>query len=150
LVVLVVAADDGVKVQTLEALSHARAAGVPIVVAINKIDRAEANPDRVKQQLSEEGLIPSEWGGDTEMIEVSALQGIGIDDLLETLLLLAASAEPPIVASPEARSAGVVLESNLDVGRGPVANVLVQRGTLRVGDPLVAGAAWGRVRALID
>ncbi|HLU42551.1 MAG TPA: translation initiation factor IF-2 [Microthrixaceae bacterium] len=150
LVVLVVAADDGVKVQTLEALSHARAAGVPIVVAINKIDRAEANPDRVKQQLSEEGLIPSDWGGDTEMIEVSALQGIGIDDLLETLLLVADMAEPPIVASPEGRAAGVVLESNLDVGRGPVANVLVQRGTLRVGDPLVAGAAWGRVRALID
>jgi translation initiation factor IF-2 len=150
IVVLVVAADDGVMPQTVEALNHAKAAEVPIVVAINKIDREEANPDRVKQQLSEQDLIPSDWGGDTEMVQVSALSGDGIDELLETLLLVADVQDPPIAASPEGRAAGVVLEANLDVGRGPVASVLVQRGTLRVGDPLVAGAAWGRVRALID
>jgi len=150
IVVLVVAADDGVMPQTVEALNHAKAAEVPIVVAINKIDREEANPDRVKQQLSEQDLIPSDWGGDIEMVPVSALSGDGIDELLETLLLVADVQDPPIAASPEGRAAGVVLEANLDVGRGPVASVLVQRGTLRVGDPLVAGAAWGRVRALID
>jgi translation initiation factor IF-2 len=150
LVVLVVAADDGVMPQTVEALNHAKAAGVPIVVAINKVDREGANPDRVRQQLSEHDLVPSGWGGDVEMVPVSALQGDGIDELLETLLLVADVQEPPIAASPEGRAAGVVLEANLDVGRGPVASVLVQRGTLRVGDPLVAGAAWGRVRALID
>jgi translation initiation factor IF-2 len=150
IVVLVVAADDGVMPQTVEALNHAKAADVPIVVAINKIDREEANPDRVKQQLSEQDLIPSDWGGDTEMVPVSALSGQGIDELLETLLLVADLQDPPIAASPEGRAAGVVLEANLDVGRGPVASVLVERGTVRVGDPLVAGAAWGRVRALID
>jgi translation initiation factor IF-2 len=150
IVVLVVAADDGVMPQTVEALNHAKAAEVPIVVAINKIDREEANPDRVKQQLSEQDLIPSDWGGDTEMVPVSALSGDGIDELLETLLLVADVQDPPIAASREGRAAGVVLEANLDVGRGPVASVLVQRGIVRVGDPLVAGAAWGRVRALID
>ncbi|HEY7069365.1 MAG TPA: translation initiation factor IF-2 [Acidimicrobiales bacterium] len=150
IVVLVVAADDGVMPQTVEALNHAKAAGSPIVVAINKIDREQANVDRVKQQLSDQGLIPSDWGGDTEMVPVSALQGLGIDELLETLLLVADVQDPPIEADPDGRAAGVVLEANLDVGRGPVASVLVQRGTLRVGDPLVAGAAWGRVRALID
>ncbi|MFO7280698.1 MAG: translation initiation factor IF-2 [Thermoanaerobacterales bacterium] len=150
IVVLVVAADDGVMPQTVEALDHARAANVPIVVAINKIDREEANPDRVKQQLSEHGLVPSEWGGDTEVVLVSALQGTGIDDLLETLLLVADVQEPPLVSTSKGRAAGIVLEANLDVGRGPVASVLVQRGTLKVGDPVVAGAAWGRVRALID
>jgi translation initiation factor IF-2 len=148
--VLVVAADDGVMPQTVEALNHAKAAEVPIVVAINKVDREGANIDRVKQQLSELGLIPSDWGGDTEMVPVSALQGTGVDDLLETLLVVADLQNPPIAASPDGRAAGVVLEANLDVGRGPVATVLVQRGTLRVGDPLVAGAAWGRVRALIS
>jgi len=147
--VLVVAADDGVMPQTVEALNHAKAAEVPIVVAINKIDREGANIDRVKQQLSEQGLIPSDWGGDTEMVPVSALQGTGVDDLLETLLVVADLQDPPIAADPTGRAAGVVLESYLDVGRGPVATVLVQRGTLRVGEPLVAGAAWGRVRALI-
>jgi translation initiation factor IF-2 len=147
--VLVVAADDGVMPQTVEALNHAKAAEVPIVVAINKIDREGANIDRVKQQLSEHGLIPSDWGGDTEMVPVSALQGTGVDDLLETLLVVADLQDPPISADPTGRAAGVVLESYLDVGRGPVATVLVQRGTLRVGEPLVAGAAWGRVRALI-
>jgi translation initiation factor IF-2 len=150
IVVLVVAADDGVMPQTVEALNHAKAAEVPIVVAINKIDREESNPDRVKQQLTEQNLIPSDWGGDTEMVPVSALSGEGIDELLETLLLVADVQDPPIAASPDGRAAGVVLEANLDVGRGPVASVLVQRGTLRVGEPLVAGAAWGRVRALID
>jgi translation initiation factor IF-2 len=147
--VLVVAADDGVMPQTVEALNHAKAAQVPIVVAINKIDREGANIDRVKQQLSEQGLIPSDWGGDTEMVPVSALQGLGVDELLETLLVVADLQDPPIAADPDGRAAGVVLESYLDVGRGPVATVLVQRGTLRVGEPLVAGAAWGRVRALI-
>ncbi|MGH9210427.1 MAG: translation initiation factor IF-2 [Acidimicrobiales bacterium] len=150
IVILVVAADDGVMPQTVEALNHARAAGVSIVVAINKIDREDANPDRVKQQLSELGLIPVDWSGDTEMVPISAKGGIGIDDLLETLLLVADVQDPPIAANPDGRAAGAVLESRLDVGRGPVATILVQRGMLRVGDPLVAGAAWGRVRALIN
>ncbi|MEX2292880.1 MAG: translation initiation factor IF-2 [Acidimicrobiales bacterium] len=148
IVVLVVAADDGVMPQTVEALNHAKASGAPIVVAINKVDREEAQPDRVRQQLSEHGLIPQEWGGDTEMIEVSALNGDGVDNLLETLLLVADVED--LRANPEGRAAGVVLESHLDIGRGPVANILVQRGTLKVGEPLVAGPAWGRVRALIN
>ena len=148
IVVLVVAADDGVMPQTIEALNHAKASGVPIVVAINKIDREQAQPDRVKQQLSEQGLIPHDWGGDVEMIPVSALTGDGVDDLLETLLLVADVED--LKANPDGRAAGVVLESHLDIGRGPVANLLVQRGTLRVGEPLVAGPAWGRVRALIN
>ena len=150
IVILVVAADDGVMPQTVEALNHARAADVPIVVAINKIDRPEANVDRVKQQLSEHGLVPTDWSGDTEMVPISAREGIGIDDLLETLLLVADVQDPPIAANPDGRAAGVVLESSREVGRGPVATVLVQRGTLKVGDPLVAGASWGRVRALMD
>ena len=148
IVVLVVAADDGVMPQTIEALNHAKASGAPIVVAINKMDREQAQPDRVKQQLSELGLIPQEWGGDVEMIPVSALNGDGVDTLLETLLLVADVED--LRANPEGRAAGVVLESHLDTGRGPVANILVQRGTLRVGEPLVAGPAWGRVRALIN
>jgi translation initiation factor IF-2 len=148
IVVLVVAADDGVMPQTLEAIAHARAAEVPIVVAINKIDRAEADPNRVMQQLSERGLIPEAWGGDTVMVEVSALQNLGVDDLLANLLVV--SEVEDLRAPHDGRAAGVVLESNLDIGRGPVATVLVQRGTLRVGEPVVAGAAWGRVRALID
>jgi translation initiation factor IF-2 len=148
IVVLVVAADDGVMPQTLEAIQHAKAAEVPIVVAVNKIDRAEADPTRVMQQLSEHGLIPEAWGGDTIMVEVSALQNLGVDDLLENLLVV--SEVEDLRANPGGRAAGVVLESNLDIGRGPVATVLVQRGTLKVGDPVVAGAAWGRVRALID
>ena len=147
-VVLVVAADDGVMPQTLEALDHARAADVPIVVAINKIDRDNADPQRVMSQLAERQLVPEAWGGDTIMVEVSALQNLGIDDLLEQLLVVADVEE--LKANPEGRAMGAVLESHLDVGRGPVASLLVQRGTLRVGDPLIAGAAWGRVRALID
>ena len=148
IVVLVVAADDGVMPQTLEALSHAKAAEVPIVVAINKVDREDANPDRVKQQLSEHDLVPEDWGGDTVMVPVSALQGEGIDDLLENLLVVAEVED--LRATDEGRAQGIVLESHLDIGRGPVASVLVQRGTLRVGDPVVAGAANGRVRAMID
>ncbi|MBA2283600.1 MAG: translation initiation factor IF-2, partial [Acidimicrobiia bacterium] len=148
IVVLVVAADDGVMPQTIEALNHAKAAEVPIVVAINKIDREEANPDNVMRQLSEHGLIPQQWGGDTEMVQVSALQDLGIEDLLETVLLVADVED--LRAEIGGRAQGVVLESHLDVGRGPVASILVQRGTLRVGDPLVAGPAWGRVRAILD
>ena len=121
---------------------------MPIVVAINKVDREQAQPDRVKQQLSEHGLIPQDWGGDVEMLPVSALTGDGVDDLLETLLLVADVED--LRANPTGRAAGVVLESHLDIGRGPVSNILVQRGTLKVGEPLVAGPAWGRVRALID
>ncbi|HYI60924.1 MAG TPA: translation initiation factor IF-2 [Acidimicrobiales bacterium] len=147
-VVLVVAADDGVMPQTLEALDHAKAADVPIVVAINKIDRESADPQRVMSQLAERDLVPEAWGGDTIMVEVSALQNLGIDDLLEQLLVVADVEE--LTATADGRAMGVVLESHLDVGRGPVASLLVQRGTLKVGDPLVAGAAWGRVRALID
>jgi translation initiation factor IF-2 len=148
IVVLVVAADDGVMPQTVEALNHAKAAGVPIVVAINKIDRENADPNRVMQQLSEQGLVPEAWGGDTIMVPVSALQGEGIDDLLDNLLVVAEIED--LRATPDGRARGVVLEANLDIGRGPVADLLVQRGTVKVGDPLVAGAAWGRVRALID
>jgi translation initiation factor IF-2 len=148
IVVLVVAADDGVMPQTLEALDHARAAEVPIVVAINKIDREGANPDRVMQQLSERNLIPESWGGDTIMVPVSAMTGEGIDDLLENLLVVAELED--LRAPDEGRARGTVLESHLDIGRGPVATVLVERGVLKVGDPMVTGAAWGRVRALIN
>ncbi len=148
IVVLVVAADDGVMPQTIEALDHARAADVPIVVAINKIDRENADPTRVMTQLSERGLTPEEWSGDTVMVPVSALTGDGVDDLIENLLVVAEVED--LRANPTGRAQGVVLEANLDTGRGPVATVLVQRGTLKVGDPLVAGATWGRVRALID
>ena len=148
IVVLVVAADDGVMPQTLEAIAHAKAAEVPIVVAVNKIDRENADPNRVMQQLSEQDLVPESWGGDTIVCEVSALQGIGIDELLENLLIVAEVED--LRAGPEGRARGVVVEAHLDIGRGPVATVLVQRGTLRVGDPLVAGAAWGRIRALIN
>jgi translation initiation factor IF-2 len=148
IVVLVVAADDGVMPQTVEAINHAKAAGVPIVVAINKVDRDDADPNRVMQQLSEHGLVPEEWGGDTITVQISALQSLGIEDLLEQLVVLAEVLE--LRANPEGDARGVVLEANLDVGRGPVATVVVQRGTLRVGDPIVAGPAWGRVKALIN
>ncbi len=148
IVVLVVAADDGVMPQTIEAIDHARAAQVPIIVAINKIDRADADPERVRQQIAERGLVPEQWGGDTIVVEMSALQGIGIEDLLEHIVLLAELEE--LRASPEGRARGTVLEANLEVGRGPVATVIVQHGTLRVGDAIVAGPAWGKVKALID
>jgi translation initiation factor IF-2 len=148
IVILVVAADDGVMPQTLEAIQHARAAEVPIVVAVNKIDRENADPNRVMQQLSEHGLVPEAWGGDTIVCEVSALQGLGIDELLENLLVV--SELEDLRATADGRAQGVVLEAHLDIGRGPVASVLVQQGTLRVGDPLVAGPAWGRIRALVN
>ena len=148
IVILVVAADDGIMPQTVEALNHAKAADVPIVVAINKIDRANADPNRVMQQLSEYGLVPESWGGDTIMVEISALQNFGIDDLLEQVLVVAELEE--LEANPEGRAKGTVMEANLDPGKGPVATVIVQSGTLRQGDPIVAGAAWGRVKALLD
>ena len=148
IVVLVVAADDGVMPQTVEAIDHAKAADVPIIVAVNKIDRDEADPNRVLQQLSEHGLVPEAWGGDTIAVEVSALQSLGIEDLLEQIVLVAEIEE--LQASPEGRARGVVLEAELEIGRGPVASVIVERGTLRVGDPIVAGAAWGKVKALVD
>ena len=148
IVVLVVAADDGVMPQTIEAINHAKAADVPIMVAVNKIDRPNADPQRTVAGVAEQGLVPEAWGGDTIYCEISALTGEGIEDLLDQILLVAEVED--LRVAPEGRAGGVVLESNLDIGRGPVATVLVQRGMLRVGDPVVAGAAWGRVRALLD
>jgi translation initiation factor IF-2 len=148
IVILVVAADDGVMPQTVEAINHAKAADVPIIVAINKIDRENADPNRVMQELSQQQLVPEGWGGDTIMVEISALQNLGIDDLLEQVLVVAELEE--LMANPEGRARGIVLEANLDAGKGPVATVIVQSGTLRTGDPVVAGAAWGRVKALLD
>jgi translation initiation factor IF-2 len=148
IVILVVAADDGVMPQTVEAIDHANAADVPIIVAVNKIDRPDADPSRALQQLSERGLVPEAWGGDTIFVEVSALQGTGIEDLLEQIVLVAEVEE--LTARVEGEARGVVLEANLEAGRGPVATVIVQQGTLRVGDPVVAGAAWGKVKALVD
>jgi translation initiation factor IF-2 len=148
IVILVVAADDGVMPQTLEAVQHAKAAGVPIVVAVNKIDREDANPDRVMQELSGKGVIPEAWGGDTIFMNVSALTGQGVDDLLEAVLLQAELLE--LKAPLEGPATGVVIESRLDRGRGPVATVLVQRGTLNKGDMLLAGQQFGRVRLLLD
>ena len=147
-IILVVAADDGVMPQTVEAINHAKLASVPIIVAINKMDRADANPDRVLQQLSEHALVPEKWGGDTIVVEISALQRTGIDELLEQVLLVAEVAE--LVARPTGRAVGTVLEANLEVGRGPVATVIVQKGLLEVGDPVVAGPAYGKVKALIN
>jgi len=148
IVVLVVAADDGVMPQTKEAIDHARAANVPIVVAINKIDKPEAQPERVKRQLADLGLLPAEWGGDTELVEVSAKQKKGIDKLLETLLLVADLRE--LKANPDAPATGTVLESRVDKGRGPVATILVQNGTLNPGDFFICGAVFGKVRAMFD
>jgi translation initiation factor IF-2 len=148
IVILVVAADDGVMPQTIEAIDHAKAADVPIIVAVNKMDRPDADPQRVLQQLSERELVPEAWGGETIVVEVSALQGTGIDDLLEQIVLVAEVEE--LTARVEGEARGVVLEANLEAGRGPVATVIVQQGTLRVGDPVVAGAAWGKVKALVD
>ena len=145
--VLVVAADDGVMPQTKESISHARAAEVPIVVAVNKIDLPAANPDQVLGELATEGLQPEEWGGDIQVARVSAKQQTGLDELLEKVLLVA-DAELDLQANPNAEASGPIIESRLDVGRGPVATMLVQRGTLKVGDAIVAGDAWGRVRAL--
>jgi translation initiation factor IF-2 len=147
--VLVVAADDGVMPQTKESISHARAAEVPIVVAVNKIDLPDANPDRVLGDLAAEGLQPEEWGGDVQVARVSAKQGQNLDDLLERILLVA-DAELDLRANPNAVASGPIIESRLDIGRGPVATMLIHRGTLKVGDAIVAGDAWGRVRALYD
>src|SRR5919109_1054654 len=147
--VLVVAADDGVMPQTRESISHARQAEVPIVVAVNKIDLPDANPDRVRTELAAEDLQPEEWGGTTQFALVSAKQGEGLDDLLEKVLLVA-DAELELKANPKAEASGPIVESRLDVGRGPVATMLVHRGTLRVGDAIVAGDAGGRVRALYN
>ncbi|MFS8478821.1 MAG: translation initiation factor IF-2 [Micromonosporaceae bacterium] len=149
IVVLVVAADDGVMPQTIEALNHAKAAEVPIVVAVNKIDKPEANPDKVRQQLTEYGLVAEEYGGDTMFVNVAAKPGIGIDDLLEAVLLTA-DAALELKAPIDGPAQGVAIEAHLDRGRGPVATVLVQRGVLRVGDAIVAGDAHGRVRAMLD
>jgi translation initiation factor IF-2 len=148
--VLVVAADDGVMPQTVEAISHAKAAEVAIVAAITKIDRADADAQRVRQQLVEQQLVPEEWGGDTLVIEVSGTEGTGIPELLDAILLVADVQDPPLMANPKAPARAFVLEANLDPGRGPVATVLVERGTLQVTDPVVAGGAWGKVRAMFD
>jgi len=149
LVVLVVAADDGVKPQTTEALNHAQAAGVPVVVAVNKIDKEGADPARVRGQLTEYGLVAEEFGGTTLFVDVSAREGIGISDLLEAIVLTA-DAELDLRANPDQDAQGVAIEAHLDRGRGPVATVLVQRGTLQVSDSIVCGEAFGRVRALLD
>lgn len=146
--ILVVAADDGIMPQTIEAIHHARAAETPIIVAVNKIDKEGANPDRVLQQLTEHDLVPEEWGGDTVVVKVSALNGTGIDSLLEYILLLADMAE--LKANPKAHASGVVIEANLDKGKGPVATLLVQNGTLRTGNCVVVGSVCGRVRALLS
>ncbi|MFM2073447.1 MAG: translation initiation factor [Actinomycetota bacterium] len=148
IVVLMVAADDGVMPQTIEAIHHARAADVPIIVAVNKIDKENADVQRTLSQLSEHELVPESWGGDTIVVEMSAQQDLGVDDLLEQLLVVAELEE--LTANPTGRAKGVVLEANLDTGRGPVATILIDKGTLRVGDPIVAGGAWGKVRAMID
>src|SRR5437588_9384444 len=147
--VLVVAADDGVMPQTRESISHARAAEVPIVVAVNKIDLPDADPNRVRGDLAGEGLQPEDWGGEVQFADVSAKAKENLDELLEKVLLVA-DAELELKANPKAEASGPIIESRLDVGRGPVATMLVQRGTLRVGDPIVAGDAWGRVRALYN
>ena len=146
--ILVVAADDGVMPQTIEAINHAKAAKVPIIVAINKMDREGANPDHVKQQLAEHELIPEDWGGDTIMVPVSAHKKMGISDLLEMILLVAEMQE--LKANPNLPARGTIIEAQLDKGRGPVATVLVQRGTLHVGDTIVAGTAYGKVRAMVN
>ena len=146
--ILVVAADDGIMPQTIEAINHARAAEVPIIVAVNKIDKPGADPDRVLQQLTEHGLVPEAWGGDTITVKVSALQGTGIDELLEYIWLLADIKD--LKANPKAEASGVVIEANLDKGKGPVATLLVQNGTLRAGNCVVVGTAGGRIRALLS
>lgn len=148
IVIIVVAADDGVMPQTKEAIDHAKAAGVPIVVAINKIDKEGADPERIKGEMSEYGLLPEEWGGDTVYCEISAKKGIGIEELLETLTVVAELAD--LKANPNRYAYGSVVEGKLDRGRGPVATLLVENGTLRAGDPIVVGTAYGRVRQMLD
>ena len=146
--ILVVAADDGVMPQTVEAINHAKAAGVEIIVAINKMDKPSANPDRVKQELVEYGLVAEDWGGQTICVPVSAVTKDGLDSLLEMIILVAEMKE--LKANPNKNARGTIVEAQLDKGRGPVATVLVQNGTLQVGDPIVAGAAYGKIRAMTD
>jgi len=146
--ILVVAADDGIKPQTIEAMNHAKAAGVPIVVAVNKIDKPAAKPERVRQQLSDYGLAPEEWGGDTIMVDVGAKTGINVDQLLEMIILVAEMQE--LRADPNAKPEGTVIEANLDKGKGPVATVIVQNGTLRRGNIIHTATSWGKIRAMID
>ena len=146
--VLVVAADDGMMPQTIEALDHAKAANVPVVVAINKMDRPDADSDKVKRQLAEQGLVVEEWGGDVIATPISAIQGDGIDDLLENILVVSEISE--LKADPDRRASGVVIEAKLDKSRGALATVLVQNGTLRVGDPTIAGTSWGRIKAMTN
>jgi translation initiation factor IF-2 len=147
-VVLVVAADDGVMPQTKEAIQHAKAAGVPILVAINKCDKPDAQPERVRRELSEHGLVPEEWGGETLFCEVSALTGAGLPELLEKLALQAEVLD--LKANPDKPASGIVVESQLDRGRGPVATILIKEGTLHPGDVVLAGASYGKVRAMLD
>ncbi|EEI78567.1 translation initiation factor IF-2 [Corynebacterium striatum ATCC 6940] len=149
LAILVVAADDGVMPQTVEAINHAKAADIPVVVAVNKIDKPEASPDKIRGQLTEYGLVPEEYGGDTMFVDISAKQNINIDGLLEAVILTA-DAALELTANPEMDAQGVAIEAHLDRGRGPVATVIVQRGTLRVGDSIVVGDAHGRVRRMLD
>ncbi len=147
--ILVVAADDGVMPQTIEAINHAKAANVPIIVAINKIDKPESNIDRIYQELVENGLLPEEWGGgDTITVPVSAKNRIGIDELLEMILLVAEMQE--LKANPNRTAVGTIVEAQLDKGKGPLATVLVQKGSLKVGDMVVSGTSSGRIRAMID
>ncbi len=146
--ILVVAADDGVMPQTVEAINHAKAANVPIIVAINKMDKESANPERIKQDLTAYNLVAEDWGGDTIMAPVSAATGMGVDQLLEMILLVADMQQ--LKANPDRRARGIIIEAKLDKGRGPVATVLVQNGTLRVGDTIVAGMAYGRIRAMVN
>lgn len=146
--VVVVAADDGVMPQTREAIDHSRAADVPILVAVNKVDKEGADPTRVRTEMTQLNLQPAEWGGETEFVDVSAKTQLGLDDLLDTILVVAELEE--LVANPDTEASGVVIESKLDAGRGPVVTLLVQRGTLHVGDAIVAGAHWGKVRAMVD
>ncbi len=148
IVILVVAADDGVMPQTIEAINHARAAEVPLIVAVNKIDKANADPDRVRRELTEQGLTPEDWGGDTIFVHVSAKQNIGINDLLDMVLLQAEMME--LKANPDKHALGCVIEARLDPGRGPVATVLVQEGVLNIGDPVVCGIHYGKIRAMLD
>jgi len=148
IVVLVIAADDGVMPQTVEALDHARAAGVPIIVAVNKVDKDDADPNRVRTQMVERGIVPSEWGGDNEFVDVSAKSNLNLDSLLDTILVVADLEE--LTGDPSGRARGTVLEAHLDKGRGPVSTVLVRKGTLAVGDALIAGTAYCRIRAMQD
>jgi translation initiation factor IF-2 len=143
-----VAADDGVQPQTIEAISHAKAAGVPMIVAINKVDKEDSQPDRVKQELTEYGLVPEEWGGDAVMVPVSAITGQNLDTLLDMILLVTEVED--LNANPNRLAKGTVIEAHLDKAKGPVATLLVQNGTLNVGDILVAGSALGKVRAMMD